>query len=363
MKHNFGGQLEIQLKKVLSITIFWVFIATCQFLYEYLLLVHYEAIPIDYQFWTYYLITLMITVIAGLLGGAIIVYFLEERFRTRPYGRALLMVVFLHTIVFLFVMSISYSLTYSLNRDVPIYDASVWQSFGRDLQSVNYWKNYTLWLLIALSTIAGLFINDKYGPGLLQEFLLGRYFHPKREERIFMFLDLRASTTIAEKLGEVKYINIVKEVFKDATAPILLSKGEIYKYVGDEIIISWKMGNGLENANCLNCFFEIQRALRQKAPEYKSKFGVVPEFKAGLHYGYVMAGEIGVVKRDIVFSGDVLNTASRIQSKCNELGVDILFSRFLFERLALPPHLFNPQKIGDMPLRGKQEKVVLYTVL
>ncbi|HQU59775.1 MAG TPA: hypothetical protein PLU64_11290, partial [Saprospiraceae bacterium] len=78
--------------------------------------------------------------------------------------------------------------------------------------------------------------------------------------------------------------------------------------------------------------------------------------------GFVMAGEVGVVKRDIAFSGDVLNTAARIQSKCNELGVNILFSQFLLDKLSLPPHSFEPKKIGGMLLRGKQEQVVLYTV-
>ena len=79
-------------------------------------------------------------------------------------------------------------------------------------------------------------------------------------------------------------------------------------------------------------------------------------------YGYVMAGEIGVVKRDIAFSGDVLNTAARIQQKCNELGVKILLSNYLLDKLNLPPHTYEPKKIGDMELRGKKEKVMLYTL-
>ena len=82
------------------------------------------------------------------------------------------------------------------------------------------------------------------------------------------------------------------------------------------------MHAGVENANCLNCFFEIQEALRVKSSYYKKTYnGIVPEFKAGLHYGYVVAGEIGVVKRDIVFSGDVLNTAARIRRVAAECGV------------------------------------------
>jgi adenylate cyclase len=122
------------------------------------------------------------------------------------------------------------------------------------------------------------------------------------------------------------------------------------------------MGNGIEQANCLNCFFEIQKKFLQKKQTYINKYGLLPEFKAGLHYGHVMAGEVGVVKRDIAFSGDVLNTTARIQEKCNELGVDILLSQRLLDKLTLPVNLFNPKKMGDINLRGKQETVALYTI-
>ena len=75
-----------------------------------------------------------------------------------------------------------------------------------------------------------------------------------------------------------------------------------------------------------------------------------------------MVGEIGIVKRDIAYSGDVLNTTARIQSKCNELGVNILLSKYLLDKLGLLPNLFNPREIGEITLRGKQQDVMLYTV-
>lgn len=362
MKGFAAVRSNIQFRKVVSITLFWVFLFTCQYLYEYAVMVHHDCVPADYQFGNYFLYTLFATIIAGTLGGCIIVFFLEDWFRSKSYGQALLTTLILHFLVFLFAMSITYSITYSANLGVSIFDAQVWILFGQDLSTINYWKNYTLWLLIAIFTIAGLFINDKYGPGLLQEFLLGRYFQPKREERIFMFLDLRSSTKIAESLGEAQYFNFVKEVFKDVTPAIIYSRGEIYKYVGDEIIISWKMNAGTQNTNCINCFFEVQELLRQKAENYQNKYGIIPEFKAGLHYGHVMAGEVGVIKRDIEFSGEVLNTAARIQSKCNELGVNLLFSEYLLFRLPMDDSYYIPKEVGEVALRGKQEQVKLFTI-
>ena len=362
MKGFAAVRSSIQFKKIISITLFWIFLFTCQYLYEYAVMMHNDCIPADYQFGNYFLYTLIATVIAGSLGGAIIVYFLEDWFRNKSYGQALLTTFLLHFTVFLFAMAITYSITYSNNLNTSIFDAQVWELFAQDLGTLNYWKNYTLWLLITIVTIAGLFINDKYGPGLLQEFLLGRYFQPKREERVFMFLDLRSSTAIAEQLGEERYFNFVKEIFKDATPAIIYSRGEIYKYVGDEIIISWKINNGIRDANCINCFFEVQEVLQKKANIYKKKYGITPEFKAGLHYGHVMAGEVGVVKRDIEFSGEVLNTAARIQGKCNELGVDILFSKYLLDKLQLKDEVYIPKEVGNMVLRGKKEEIQLYTI-
>ena len=164
------------------------------------------------------------------------------------------------------------------------------------------------------------------------------------------------------KIGEERYFHFLKDVFRHASQDLLNAKGEIYQYVGDEIAVSWKMKEGTENANCLRCFFDVVTDLRRRSPYYIGTFGVIPEFKAGFHYGPVMVGEMGIVKRDIAFSGDVLNTASSIQDKCNELGVDVLLSKHLLNKLNLPSNIFKTKEIGNLMLRGKQQEVDLCTV-
>ena len=139
-------------------------------------------------------------------------------------------------------------------------------------------------------------------------------------------------------------------------------KGEVYQYVGDEIVISWKKQQGLDQANCIRCFFEMIRRLENHSDYFISKYGVQPKFKAGLHVGFVIAGEMGIIKREIVYSGDVLNTASRIQSMCNEMQVEILISGSLINQVDVESIGGEVRELGEMSLRGKSEKIALATV-
>jgi adenylate cyclase len=176
-----------------------------------------------------------------------------------------------------------------------------------------------------------------------------------------MFLDLRSSTEIAERIGHKRFFELLKELFQDVTKPIIDSFGDIYQYVGDEVVITWPVQQGLEDGNCIACYFRIVRALAAKRDEYVERFGVAPDFKAGLHLGETTVGEIGVVKKDIVYSGDVLNTTSRIQAECNRYAVNLLASADLVRRLPLEPD-YAAVPLGQIQLRGKAEPLELSEV-
>ena len=220
---------------------------------------------------------------------------------------------------------------------------------------------FILWGGIILLTLFLLQVNDKFGPGILLKFLAGNYHQPKKEERIFMFMDMRSSTSIAEKIGNEKYFYLLNDLFSDITDTILNNEGEIYQYVGDEIVISWTLKKGIRNANCLRCFTQIQEKLTELAPIYQKEYELMPEFKAGIHSGLVMAGEIGVIKKDIIFSGDVLNTTARIQELCNQYSVDILISKETFELLS-DTDGYTLIPMGSIELRGKKTKIELNTI-
>jgi adenylate cyclase len=137
--------------------------------------------------------------------------------------------------------------------------------------------------------------------------------------------------------------------------------GEIYQYVGDEVIISWPIQKGLRDWNCLRCFFKIENEIANRKMHYQHRYGFLPTFKAGMHAGAATVGEIGVIKKDIVYSGDVLNTTSRIQGECNRHQVSLLISSDLLAQLPLD-NSYTIRPIGEISLRGKAEKMQLSSV-
>ena len=174
-----------------------------------------------------------------------------------------------------------------------------------------------------------------------------------------MFLDMRSSTTIAENLGHVRYFEMLRECYTDLSEPVIEYSGVIYQYAGDEMIVSWDLKRGLQNNNCIQCFFAMKAALHKQAKKYYDRFSLLPEFKAGFHCGKVTTGEIGVIKKEIVFTGDVLNTTARIQGLCNHYHVDILVSGELIKKLH--PSL-RAKTMGENELRGRDEKIELFTI-
>lgn len=204
-------------------------------------------------------------------------------------------------------------------------------------------------------------VDRKFGPGNLWKLLIGMYHHPREEERIFMFLDLEASTTHAERLGHVQFSRLIQDCFIDLSV-VIDHYTQIYQYVGDEAILFWDVEDGLRDANCIRAYFKFVERLDSRANYYQSNYGVTPVFKAGVNIGSATVLEIGEIKRDISYLGDVLNTAARIQGKCGDLGERLLISEQLNDRLTNVPEDIERIPIGSMELRGREEAVNIISV-
>ena len=197
------------------------------------------------------------------------------------------------------------------------------------------------------------------GFGTLRNLLTGRYVQPKREQKAFLLIDMKDSTGLAERLGPIRFHELLNEFFRNVADAALECEAEIHKYVGDEAILTWPADRALADGDCLACPFVARDRIAANGERYRRRFGVVPEFRAALHCGEIVAGEIGDVRREIAYVGDTLNVAARLLDAAKTLGRDVLVSADLLQRAKLPPDLRAeplPTLAGARPRRAARDR-------
>jgi len=365
-------KLKIKSKQVLSITIAWISAGIFFTIIEFLLI--YPASRIDniqiltpevhissYDFGRSVAMTIAAAIIAGLSIGTFEIFYFQNRFRKKSFGYTVFIKSLIYTFAMILLIIMGLFLDQSLGAAKSIFHPDVVEGVTLYLSGTGVWAFVIHWTVVIILTQIFIQVGDSFGSGMLHNFILGRYNKPREERRIFMFLDLKSSTAIAEQLGHIKYHNLLNDFIDDINDAIIFSKGEIYQYIGDEVTVSWTMKNGIENQNCLRCFFNIVDEIESKSSRYLERYGVLPEFKAGLHCGDVTIGEVGVTKKGIVFTGDVLNTTARIQELCNKHEISLLVSKKLIDLLQIDGRYLK-NTIGEFILRGKIEKNILYNL-
>lgn len=277
-----------------------------------------------------------------------------EKFRKKSYLFLLIFRTVVYSIVIAFhellINSASNFFTKNFTLSQSVYSAVYRENFPRDLFII---------AVVSIISIALLQIRRLHRPGDLIKYVTGRYHLPEEVNKIFLFIDLKSSTAIAEKIGNTKYSSFLIDYFHDMTGAILMSKAEIYQYIGDEIILTWSFENGIKDARCINSFYDILTSIEMKKATYLKKYGVYPEFKAALHSGRVSVTWIGTIKKEIVYHGDVLNTTARIQDECNKLQQKFLVSEYMLQNVVLPEYL-RSEFVGELQLKGKEKKVKIF---
>ena len=300
-------------------------------------------------------------VVGGIFIASIEVFYLSKLLRKKPFGISLLAKTVFYMVNIIFFTSMGSIIGNSLKYDKSIFHEDIIQMYLSFLSSP---RLLSLWVFWGLTVILALFIlqiSEKLGQGVLVNYLLGKYHPPREEVRIFMFLDLRSSTSIAEQLGHIQYSLLIQDCFYDLTEVVSKREAQIYQYVGDEIVLTWEMEPGLRNLNCLNTYYDYDNVLQRKREYYMDKYGLVPEFKAGLDSGLITVAEVGEIKKELAYHGDVLNSASRIQGMCNQYQSKVLLSERLKNRLSgFLEKGFD--LIGNIQLKGKHESMKVYKV-
>lgn len=299
-----------------------------------------------------------VSAVPGAVGINAVEYALQRVFRRRPFYQAFLarLMGYLIVLAVSFVCGIASFVAFGDRVGLgPKTWARAWDIFLSPVVQPAFR------LALGLMFVANLVVEValKVGRSTFFAWVLGRYHQPREEDRVFMYLDLKDSTPLAERLGPMRFSLLLRDFFDDVSDAVLETKGEVSHYIGDEAVISWKRRNGLAGANCVRCFYRTLDTLDRKSAWYRGQYGVTPRFKAGVHLGRVVATDIGTSKSEIVFHGDVLNTTARITSLCSELGEDLLVSQDVVDALAGE---YRAESLGRQTLKGKAEPVEVFAM-
>ncbi|MBO6537504.1 MAG: adenylate/guanylate cyclase domain-containing protein [Balneolaceae bacterium] len=299
--------------------------------------------------------------IVGILVGTIEIVLLEKRFSNYSFLGKIFTKFLIYSSVLFGIILITYPIAAGIELNRSPFHPDVLYKLGQFLGSfvfLNTALQLSFELVVSLIYAA---ISENLGHNVIKNFFIGRYHTPKVETRIFMFLDMKNSTTIAEELGHVRYFDFLRKYYDTLSEAIIRHHGEVYQYVGDEIVLTWELEKGTHQNNWLACYCDMKNTMNALKNDFQADFGISPDFRAGVHVGEVTTGEIGALKKEIVFTGDVLNTAARLQSLGKEYQTDLIFSEELHQTLNAR-HSYSIQHLGPLMLRGKSSETGLFTL-
>ena len=151
-------------------------------------------------------------IILGIAYSLLDLIFERRVFRIMSYGKLILIKGIFYISLFSLIAYLSNLISFIIYHGYL--DLSLWV---KQVIKVNFWVTLFYISLISILISITKQIDLKFGPGNLLNLLLGRFHKPQQDHRIFMFLDLKSSTAIAEKLGHIQFSQLIQHCFTDLT--------------------------------------------------------------------------------------------------------------------------------------------------
>jgi adenylate cyclase len=175
-----------------------------------------------------------------------------------------------------------------------------------------------------------------------------------------LFADLKGFTEMAESMRSAEVIRILNRVFERLTEVVFDLEGTLDKFRGDGMMAFFgaplAMPDHAERA--VEAALRMQEALAELNARHRSLRDL--RMRIGINSGPVVVGDIGSPQRkDYTVIGDVVNTASRLESFVAQPG-EVVIGRSTWDRAC--DH-FVCEPLDEVRLKGKQQSVHPYRVI
>jgi len=173
------------------------------------------------------------------------------------------------------------------------------------------------------------------------------------------FIDICNFTKISETESPNVVVDLLNTYFDVMSTEIIQAGGIVDNFIGDALMAVFKGDRHLERAMeaCLSIRKKVETLPSQEGHQFKS----YPPVSIGINSGEMLSGNIGSasLKRfNYTVIGDVVNTASRLQSMANNDQVLITAQAY-----AKIKSLFSAKELGEFPLKNKALTTKVFEII
>ncbi len=204
------------------------------------------------------------------------------------------------------------------------------------------------------------------------QFLEGGRPRSQRLTATVLFTDLKGFTSVSERFEPQALMDWLNEYMDAMSGAVIENEGVVNKYIGDAImaVFGVPLARASEHeirrdaANAVACALAMEEKLNRLNAGWEEEGLPTAKMRVGVFTGPLVAGSLGGSDRlEYTVIGDTVNTASRLESFDKDLAPEsvcrILIGEATLKRL---DNRFHVEKVGEVHLKGKEERVTVYLV-
>jgi len=175
---------------------------------------------------------------------------------------------------------------------------------------------------------------------------------------VAMFVDMRGSTNLGERVLAYDVVFILNRFFTELSQALSATHGHYAQFAGDGLMALYGLEPGRKQFACqdalagaVDMFQRIERLNQQLLQEFNEtvKMGI------GIHGGEAIVGSMGPPRTPLLTAvGDNVNIAARLESKTKEIGCDLIVSTPTLDAANIT---YDPTSTREVELRGRNQCV------